>query len=319
MRNKGKKGIVFFVFLLIVLFGGMFLFQGREKEFGYDQNVIRNVWVDDDGFLMRYGYSGKKTIGDFLKERNLLRDRSDEVDLPLERVLFGEETISIARTKKIALVIGDGDKRFVETLRRRAQDVVGDEGAALAPDDFILPSSGIPLQDDMVISVVRVVVTEITEEDSIAFETKVTEDGELGWREKKVLQKGEKGVREKRYKVVSHNGEVVKKTLISNDVTREPINEELIQGTYVKTGKKHTGQGTWYAYTGTMAAASPWLPMGSYAKVTNKENGKSVIVKINDRGPFGKNRIIDLDKVAFQKIAFIGAGVIDVSVEEVLN
>jgi rare lipoprotein A len=53
--------------------------------------------------------------------------------------------------------------------------------------------------------------------------------------------------------------------------------------------------------------------------VTNQSNGKSVIVKINDRGPFGKNRIIDLDKVAFAKIASIGAGIIDVKVEEVTN
>jgi rare lipoprotein A len=59
--------------------------------------------------------------------------------------------------------------------------------------------------------------------------------------------------------------------------------------------------------------------MGSYARVTNKANGKSVIVQINDRGPFGENRIIDLDKVAFAKIASLGAGVIDVKVEEVMN
>ena len=59
--------------------------------------------------------------------------------------------------------------------------------------------------------------------------------------------------------------------------------------------------------------------MGSYAKVTNTANGKSVIVQINDRGPFGPGRIIDLDKVAFAKIASIGAGVIGVKVEEVLN
>lgn len=87
----------------------------------------------------------------------------------------------------------------------------------------------------------------------------------------------------------------------------------------MKVGKTHTGLGTWYAFTGTLAAASPWLPMGSYARVVNTANGKSVIVKINDRGPFGKNRIIDLDKVAFEEIASIGAGVIEVKVEEVTN
>jgi rare lipoprotein A len=68
-----------------------------------------------------------------------------------------------------------------------------------------------------------------------------------------------------------------------------------------------------------MSAANPWLPIGSYVKVTNEANGKSVIVRINDRGPFVPGRIVDLDKVAFQKIASLGAGVISVKMEEVAN
>ncbi len=87
----------------------------------------------------------------------------------------------------------------------------------------------------------------------------------------------------------------------------------------MKLGKSHTGGASWYAWTGTMAAANPWLPKGSYVKVTNLENGKSVIVVINDRGPFVPGRIIDLDKVAFAKIASVGAGVISVKMEEITN
>ena len=68
-----------------------------------------------------------------------------------------------------------------------------------------------------------------------------------------------------------------------------------------------------------MSAANPWLPLGSYVKVTNLDNGKSVIVRINDRGPFGNGRIIDLDKVAFAKIASLGQGTARVKMEEILN
>jgi rare lipoprotein A len=53
-----------------------------------------------------------------------------------------------------------------------------------------------------------------------------------------------------------------------------------------------------YAYT----AASKTLPLPSYARVTNLENGRSVIVRVNDRGPFVSNRIIDLSYVAAVKI-----------------
>jgi rare lipoprotein A len=97
------------------------------------------------------------------------------------------------------------------------------------------------------------------------------------------------------------------------------VPEIITQGTYVKLGKSHEGAASWYSYTGTLSAANPWLPLGSYVKVTNTSNGKSVIVKINDRGPFGPGRIIDLDKVAFEEIAPLGAGVVNIKMEEILN
>jgi rare lipoprotein A len=51
--------------------------------------------------------------------------------------------------------------------------------------------------------------------------------------------------------------------------------------------------------------------------VTNLENGKSVLVKINDRGPFAKGRIIDLSKSAFSTIANPSSGVVGVRIEVV--
>ena len=62
-------------------------------------------------------------------------------------------------------------------------------------------------------------------------------------------------------------------------------------------------------------AAHKKIPLGSKVKVTNIQNGKSVIVKINDRGPFVKGRIIDLTRVAFSRIGDTGLGVIDVKIE----
>jgi peptidoglycan lytic transglycosylase len=62
-------------------------------------------------------------------------------------------------------------------------------------------------------------------------------------------------------------------------------------------------------------AAHKTLPLGSKVKVTNLKNGKSVIVKINDRGPYVKGRIIDLTWAAFHAIASTNSGVINVSIE----
>lgn len=57
-----------------------------------------------------------------------------------------------------------------------------------------------------------------------------------------------------------------------------------------------------------MTAAHKTLPFGSKVKVTNQKTGKSVIVTINDRGPFHKGRIIDLSKAAASKIGIKGTG-----------
>ncbi len=62
-------------------------------------------------------------------------------------------------------------------------------------------------------------------------------------------------------------------------------------------------------------AAHKTLPFGSIVRVTNLANGKSIEVRITDRGPYGPGRIIDLTEAAFSDIAWLGTGVIHVQME----
>jgi rare lipoprotein A len=64
-----------------------------------------------------------------------------------------------------------------------------------------------------------------------------------------------------------------------------------------------------------LTAAHRSLPFGTRVRVTNLANGKSVVVRINDRGPFKRSRIIDLSKGAAQKIDMIGTGTARVRLE----
>lgn len=66
-----------------------------------------------------------------------------------------------------------------------------------------------------------------------------------------------------------------------------------------------------------MTAAHPTLPIPSYVRVTSLANGKSVVVRVNDRGPFSKNRLIDLSYVAAHKLNYVGAGSTLVRVETI--
>jgi peptidoglycan lytic transglycosylase len=100
-------------------------------------------------------------------------------------------------------------------------------------------------------------------------------------------------------------------------------------GGYVEEGSTQLGTASWYgieennnhaangerfskyAYT----AAHRSLPMGTVVRVTNLENGRDVIVKINDRGPFVGGRIIDLSYAAAKSIGMIENGTVRVKVE----
>jgi rare lipoprotein A len=64
-----------------------------------------------------------------------------------------------------------------------------------------------------------------------------------------------------------------------------------------------------------MVAAHRTLPIGSTVKVTDLDTGKSVVVTINQRGPYVDGRIIDLSNEAFQQLAPLGAGTIRVRVD----
>ncbi len=92
-------------------------------------------------------------------------------------------------------------------------------------------------------------------------------------------------------------------------------------------GRAEIGKAAWYAldgrrtasgerFDGTVAtAAHRSLPLHTYAKVTNLANGRSVVVEINDRGPWNRGLIIDLSEHAAEEINMKRAGVARVAVE----
>jgi rare lipoprotein A len=86
-------------------------------------------------------------------------------------------------------------------------------------------------------------------------------------------------------------------------------------------GKKFHGQKTSSGELYDMykiTAAHPILPIPSYARVTNLENGKQIIVRINDRGPFHSSRVIDLSYTAALKLGYLGKGSSQLEIERLL-
>jgi rare lipoprotein A len=66
------------------------------------------------------------------------------------------------------------------------------------------------------------------------------------------------------------------------------------------------------AFAGALTAAHRTLPFGTQVRVTNRANGRSVVVRINDRGPFVRGRIIDLTPAGARALGFSGTAPVEV-------
>jgi rare lipoprotein A len=127
---------------------------------------------------------------------------------------------------------------------------------------------------------------------------------------------------------------------VPDAVPRDEPLHRFANRTYVVLGNSYTPQTTRRAYSAegvaswygrrfhgkktasgekydmyAMTAAHPTLPIPSYARVTALNSGKSVVVRINDRGPFHSSRIIDLSYTAAYKLGYLGRGSARVRVE----
>ena len=119
---------------------------------------------------------------------------------------------------------------------------------------------------------------------------------------------------------------------IKLDGIEEQIKSKSLEAASKSVGKhkafNQSGRASWYGpgFQGrrtangerfnmnAMTAAHRTLPLGTTVKVTNSANGKSVIVRINDRGPYHGNRVIDLSKAAAQELGFLKQGVAKVNI-----
>jgi uncharacterized protein YabE (DUF348 family) len=314
-----RKKAILLMFIAGII-SAFFLFHSKKGNFSDESNVtyIKIASIIIDGIKFSQIETKAKTVGEFLQEQAINPGENDLIFPSKDAQIYSGSMITIEKAKNITIA-ADGKNIKSNIYGKDVASALWENRISLGEDDFAKPALNYPLQDGDKVEVIRVDISEQIVKKDIPFKTKENEDDKLSWRTKKVTQKGEKGINEITYKVVSHNGKEISRKIISQNQTKDPVTEIVTQGTFMKLGKAKEGQGTWYAFKGGMFAASTTLPRGVYAKVTNTENGKSVVVQINDYGPQGKGRIIDLDKVAFEKLASLGAGVIGVKVEQILN
>jgi len=315
--NKKFLYIIFFLIIIFLSYWFLAYFGLFSRNLAGVESAEKIISVNDNGLNFISKTQGQ-TVEKWLTENKIVLGEQDKIIPSRENKIFSGMNLQIKRALKIKIEV-DGKTLDAYTLQNNIADALSENNVVLGRLDKVEPDKNFPPQKNLKITVTRINVEEKVIPEDIDFPIVTKPDNKLGWREEKIQEPGKKGIREVKYKITYKNGKEISRVVLEKNITQKPVTQTIVKGTYMELGKAAKGQGTWYAWKGGLFAASTSIPRGGYAKVTNTANGKSVVVQINDYGPQGKGRIIDLDKVAFQKIAALGAGVIGVKVEQVLN
>ena len=316
-RKRLQKKLIFL--LIIGAFIALIVFWLRKDKTILDfSNTAKAITINDNGLIFETNASAN-SISDLIKEKNITLEKDDQIIPDIESRIIPGSKIEINRAVSITIEV-DGEIIKDTTLAKNVAEVLTENGVILSHLDLISPNLSHPLNKDLEIVVTRINIEQKIEEEEINFKTTAKKDSELGWREKKIEQSGEKGIKEVKYEITYKNGKEISRKILEQHITKEPVTQVEVQGTYMKLGKAKRGEASHYASSWGELNASRDIPRGGYAKVTNMDNGKSVVVKINDYGPQSPSRIIDLSYKAFTTIASAGQGIAhNVKVEQVLN
>ncbi|MGH2731696.1 MAG: ubiquitin-like domain-containing protein [Actinomycetota bacterium] len=238
---------------------------------------------------------------------------------PLQtRIRIGQEIV-VAK-KAIIQVIHDGKTETVSSGAPTAESLLGELGITLGPLDRVEPDLAARPDQATPIRVIR--VTEVIERtiERVPFRRIIRETEELESGERKILASGVEGEQVRVTRRIYEDGKF-KRTLTGTEVIRPAQDEVTLVGRrnpqYRPGGNSERGKASWYNTPGNgLTAAHKTLPKGTVVRVTNlAADGRFVDVVIADRGPFVTGRIIDLSEEAFQRLAPLGSGVLDVKIE----
>ncbi|MGZ6545846.1 MAG: ubiquitin-like domain-containing protein [Actinomycetota bacterium] len=219
-----------------------------------------------------------------------------------------------------ARVVVAGKVHDVLTNARTTGELLSAMGITPGVHDRVRPSSSTPLHVGSTVVVDRVQVLTRELRRSIPYATRTLWTNALPVGRVDVVSSGMAGLAFVTERVVVVNGRVESTTVTGERVVRPPVDLVRRAGPASPTiplgvpgGHEAGGQATWYdpPWSG-LTAASPWIPFGTRVTVTDLASGRTVIVTIDDRGPFSPGRIIDLSPEAFSVLSPLGRGVLNV-------
>ena len=250
-------------------------------------------------------------------------------------------SFSMQTAKDVTVTIGGRTQKI--TAVGTVADALKAAKVEVDSSDAVNPGLGTPLSDGMKITLTMVDQKSQKRRVAVPFSTKKVEDSSLPKGEIKVITKGVNGINEETWTVVFKDGKKVSEKKVSSKVVNAPVTQVVKVGTKTASSSSPStrsssashrstasqssdpvtsgttclastygeGDGTAGGPTASgetfdpsaFTAASKTLPLGSTIRVTNVSNGRTVTVRINDRGPYVGGRCLDLSTAAMNAIA----------------
>ena len=250
-------------------------------------------------------------------------------------------SFSMQTAKDVTVTIGGKTQKI--TAVGTVADALKAAKVEVDSSDAVNPGLGTPLSDGMKITLTMVDQKSQKRRVAVPFSTKKVEDSSLPKGEIKVITKGVNGINEETWTVVFKDGKKVSEKKVSSKVVNAPVTQVVKVGTKTASSSSPStrsssashrstasqssdpvtsgttclastygeGDGTAGGPTASgetfdpsaFTAASKTLPLGSTIRVTNVSNGRTVTVRINDRGPYVGGRCLDLSTAAMNALA----------------
>lgn len=244
------------------------------------------------------------------------------------------DSIIVAKGKTVILVTANEEK-LVTSWAGTVAELLAEQGFSEASYLVSHPLEQ-RLATGQIIRIIQVTSEYVSMDVNISAETVYKDDPGLPQGNKKVSSAPIDGLKQVLYKVLYHDGVEVSRILIGEKIISSPVAGVVFKGTksIARSGEKSKTTVGIASYYGAklhgkltasgvpfdmhaFTAAHKTLPFGTKVKVTLLSTGKSVVVVINDRGPFIKGRIIDLSQAAAKAIGLFSRGVGKVRIEVV--
>ncbi len=296
----------------LVILTGASLLQTSTSFAGSHDGRTLNLRVPGGGFRGAHGSVGAWVVGG-VKGQMLRAAHAVAGENPAE----GGPS-KAGQLVMVKLKLGRRRREFVLTNAASVSQMLDALGVTVHPMDVVKPSGDSPISPRVGIRVVRIQQMEETQIVDVPFQTLIRYSKALAPGQVNVVTPGTVGKAQATYLVTYRNGKERARELVSQVVVVAPVDRVEDKGPAPATpAGVEFGDASWYSWSGCGSgyhAAHKTLPFGTVVTVTDLDNGRSVTVTINDRGPYIAGRIIDLCPTAFSALAPLGQGVARVEI-----